>query len=126
MKWLRWGAYALLALVVVGTAAYWWVFVETHRDRSGSYVVDIAEVRRLADSLAGDKPRLIRVETVANFSAPKTIVVAGDGWQHIDLPMSSYELVYPDHSAIIDAARRHQNPFASSPVFTNESIASAS
>lgn len=104
MKWLKWGGYALLALVVISIPAYWWLLVETHRASPASYAIDIAAVRRLADSQAGEKPRLIRVETVAHMSAPKTIVVAGDGWQRTDLPASSYELVYGDHVAIVDAA----------------------
>lgn len=104
MKWLRWGGYALLAVVAVSIPAYWWLLVESHRASPAAYAIDIAQVRRLADSQAGEKPRLIRVETVAHLSAPRTIVVAGDGWERTDLPVSSYELVYPDHLAIIDAA----------------------
>jgi glyoxylase-like metal-dependent hydrolase (beta-lactamase superfamily II) len=103
MKWLRWGGYGLLALVVASIPAYWWLLVESHRAPSGSYAIDIAEVRRLADSQAWEKPGLIRVETVAHLSAPRTIVVAGDGWQRTDLPVSSYAMVYGDHLAIIDA-----------------------
>lgn len=103
MKWLKWVGYALLVLVVAGTGAYWWLVVESHTAPPGSYAIDVAEVRRLADSYAGEKPQLIRVETVAHLSASKTIVVAGDGWQSIDLPVSSYELVYRDHIAIVDA-----------------------
>ena len=104
MRWLRWIGYGLLALVVVSIPAYWWLLVESHTAPPAGYAIDIATVRRLADSVAGEKPRLIRVETVAHLSAPRTIVVAGDGWQSIDLPVSSYELVYGDHVAIVDAA----------------------
>lgn len=104
MKWLKWAGYCLLALVVLSIPAYWWLFVETHKAPAGSFPIDIAEVRRLADSISGEKPQLIRVETVAHLSAPGTIVVAGDGWQTIDLPVSSYQLVYRDHQAILDAA----------------------
>src|SRR5215212_3625524 len=104
MKWLKWGGYGLLALVAASVPAYWWLFVESHRAPSGSYAIDIAEVRRLADSQAGEKPRLIRVETVAHPSAPEGFVVAGDGWQKIDVPVSTYELVYQDHVAVVDAA----------------------
>ena len=104
MKWLKWAGYVLLALVVVSIPAYWWLLVESHRASPSSYVIDTAELRRLADSQAGEKPEAIRVETVAHLSAPSTIVVAGDGWQKTDLPVSSYELVYSDHSAIVDAA----------------------
>lgn len=104
MKWLKWGGYGLLVIVAVSIPAYWWLLVESHKAPAGSHAIDIAEVRRLADSQAGQKPQLVRVETVAHLSAPRTIVVAGDGWQKIDLPVSSYELVYPDHLAIVDAA----------------------
>lgn len=104
MKWLKWGGYGLLALVAASVPAYWWLLVESHRAPSASYTIDLAEVRRLADSQAGDKPRLIRVETVAHLSAPKVFVVAGDSWQSIDLPVSSYELVYRDHLAVLDTA----------------------
>ena len=104
MKWLKRGGYVLLALVVASIPAYWWLLVESHSASPGTHAVDIAEVRRLADSLPGEKPQLIRVETVAHLSGPRAIVVAGDGWQRVDLPVSSYELVYRDHVAIVDAA----------------------
>jgi glyoxylase-like metal-dependent hydrolase (beta-lactamase superfamily II) len=104
MKWLKWGGYGLLAFVAASIPAYWWLLVESHRAPSTNYVIDIAEVRRLADSQTGEKPRLIRVETVAHLSARKAIVVAGDSWRSIDLPVSSYELVYRDQLAIVDAA----------------------
>lgn len=104
MRWLRWGGYALLMLVAVGVAAYWWLLVETHTASPDAYPIDIAQVRRLADAQRGEKPRLIRVETVAHLAAPKTIVVAGDGWDKIDLPVSSYELVYDGRTVIVDTA----------------------
>ena len=103
-KSLKWGGYSLLALVAASIPAYWWLFVETHRSPAGSYAIDIAEVRRLAETQAGDKPQLIRLETVAHLAAPRTFVVAGDGWDSVDLPVSSYELVYADHIAILDTA----------------------
>jgi glyoxylase-like metal-dependent hydrolase (beta-lactamase superfamily II) len=104
MKWLKRIGYVLLALAVASIPAYWWLFVESHRATSASYAIDIAQIRRLADAQPGAKPQAIRVETVAHLSAPRTFVVAGDGWQSIDLPVSSYELAYPDHVAIVDTA----------------------
>ena len=104
MKWLRWGGYALLALVAISIPTYWWLFVESHRAPAASYALDVAELKRLADSQVGEKPQRIRVEVVAHFAAPEAIVVAGEGWHTIELPVSSYELVYRDHSVVIDAA----------------------
>jgi glyoxylase-like metal-dependent hydrolase (beta-lactamase superfamily II) len=104
MKWLKWTGFGLLTLVAVGIGAYWWLLVESHPAPPASYAIDIAEVRRLADSLAGEKPRLVRVETVAHLAAPSTFVVAGDDWRSIDLPVTSYDLVYPDRQAVLDTA----------------------
>jgi glyoxylase-like metal-dependent hydrolase (beta-lactamase superfamily II) len=104
MKWLRRGAYVLLALLAVALPAYWWLLVESHEASAASYPIDIAEIRRLADAQAGAKPARIRIETVAHLSAPQVFVVAGDGWRTVDLPVSSYELVYPDRIAIVDTA----------------------
>ena len=104
MKWLRWVGYGLLALIIAGVGAYWWLAVETHRAPAADYAIDIAEVRRLADSLPADRPRLIRLETVAHLAGPGAFIVAGDSWRTVDLPVSSYELIYPDHLAVVDTA----------------------
>jgi len=104
MKWLRGLGYLVVVLAVIGAGAYYWLIVESHLPSEGSYTIDMAEVRRLADTLPGDKPTEIRVETVAHFSFPKTAVVAGDGWDPTDMPVSSYQLVYADRTAIIDTA----------------------
>lgn len=104
MKWLKRAGYVLLALIVASIPAYWWLLVETHRAGPADYAIDIAEIRRLADAQSGAKPQAVRVETVAHLSAPATFVVAGDGWRSLDLPVSAYELVYPDHLAVVDTA----------------------
>jgi glyoxylase-like metal-dependent hydrolase (beta-lactamase superfamily II) len=104
MKWLRRLGYLLVVLLVLGVPAYYWLFAESHAPADGAYAIDMTEVRRLADSLVGEKPTEIRVETVAHFRFPKAIIVAGDGWQMADVPVLSYQLIYADHTAIIDTA----------------------
>lgn len=102
MKWLRRLFYLIVVLVLIGAPAYYWLIVESHIPSEGSYAIELGEVRRLA----GDTyyrtyygPSEIRVETVANFSFPKTAVVAGDGWDPTDMPVSSYQLVYGSGSS---------------------------
>jgi glyoxylase-like metal-dependent hydrolase (beta-lactamase superfamily II) len=104
MKWLRRLFYLIVVLVLIGAPAYYWLIVESHIPTEGSYAIDMAEIRRLADTLPGDKPTEIRVETVAHFSFPKTAVVAGDSWDPTDMPVSSYQLIFADRTAIIDTA----------------------
>lgn len=93
-----------MALVAVVSVAYWWLLVESHTVAPGDHAIDIAQVRRLADAQPGEKPRVIRVETVAHLAAPATIVVAGSRWQTTDLPVSTYQLDYGDHTVMVDAA----------------------
>jgi glyoxylase-like metal-dependent hydrolase (beta-lactamase superfamily II) len=64
----------------------------------------LAEIRRLADAMPGEKAREIRVEHVVNFAFPATAIVAGDGWTNSAMTVFSYELVFADKTVIIDTA----------------------
>ncbi len=101
MRWLRWLGYAAIVLAVIAAGAYYWLFVDTSTS-PGTYSVDMAEVRRLADSLPGDKVQEIRYERVYAFKFPFSIMVAGEGWQEMDVPVLSYQLAYPTGTLIID------------------------
>lgn len=103
--WKRIALIVLAVIIVVGGAAYYWLIVESHAPSDAEFAIDLGEVRRLADEKPGEKPLAIHVEKVAAFSFPATAIVAGDGWSKRDMPVFSYELVYPDGStAIIDTA----------------------
>jgi glyoxylase-like metal-dependent hydrolase (beta-lactamase superfamily II) len=95
---------ALGVLAVIGGAAYYWFIVDSSAPSSGHYAIDMAEVRKLAASIPGDRPREVRVERVADFSFPATAAVAGDGWNTLPVPVQSYQLVFPGKTAIIDTA----------------------
>lgn len=100
MRWVKRMGYGLLGLAALGTLAVWWLFLETHTAPAGPWAVDLARVRALAGQAAG--PQALRIETVVHLAGPRNIVMAGDGWQSIDLPVSAYELVWPDHTAVVD------------------------
>ena len=104
MIWLRRLTIAFGLLAAAGASAYYWLIIESHMPFNGSYTIDIAELRKLADEKPGAKPMEIRVETVGTITFPKTAVVAGDGWEPTELPVSAYQLVYPDQTAMIDTA----------------------
>ncbi len=103
-KWLKRAGYGFLWFFIACVPAYWWLFAESHKTFAGSYAINIAEVRLLADGQPGEKPQILRVETVAHVSPPEAFVVAGDSWKSIDLPICSYEVVYGDHLAVLDTA----------------------
>jgi hypothetical protein len=85
MAWLRWLIYFVIGLAVVAAGAYYWLFIDA-RVPAGNYSIDIAEVRKLADAIAGDKPTEIRAEKVFAFSFPHAAMVTGTGWEDMDAP----------------------------------------
>lgn len=103
MRFLRWLGYAALALLVVSAVAYYWLFVDSHMP-SGRYAIDMTEVRKLADTVAGDKPVEVRVERIMSFSFPFTAAVAGGGWTQVEVPVYSYQVAYADRTIMIDTA----------------------
>ncbi|HXC55603.1 MAG TPA: MBL fold metallo-hydrolase [Rhizomicrobium sp.] len=100
-KWLRRFLIALAILAVLGGGAYYWLFLESGAPAS-SYTIDMAQVRRLAESMPGDKVREIRVERIESSAFPAIAVVAGDGWSPTPMTMFSYELVFPASLTVVD------------------------
>lgn len=99
----------LLGLAVVLSAAYLWFFVQTPA-ATGDWTLDLAELRRLAQSMEGDRPQQIRVERVAAFKFPGAVIGAGLGWGMRPMVVLSYQLVFPTHTAIIDTALTESLP----------------
>jgi glyoxylase-like metal-dependent hydrolase (beta-lactamase superfamily II) len=104
MKALKWLGYMVLVLIVISIPAYWWLAMESHTPSSAHYSIDMTAVRRLADAGVVDLPVAIRVETIGHLLAPEVFVIAGGGWQNLDMPVSAYEIVYQDHAVIVDTA----------------------
>lgn len=103
MRILRWLGYTALTLLVIAIGAYYWLFVDS-RVPAGSYSIDMNEVRKLADTVAGDKPVEVRMEHIMSFQFPFTAAVSGGGWGNIDVPVYSYQIAYGDHTIVIDTA----------------------
>ena len=104
MKVLKWLGYTVLVLIIISIPAYWWLAMESHTPSSAHYSIDMTAVRRLADAGVGDLPVAIRVETIGHLLAPEVFVIAGGGWQNLDMPVSAYEIAYKDHAVIVDTA----------------------
>lgn len=92
-----------LVLLVLAVPAYWWFFVESGTPQ-GTFSLDLAKLRRLADSMPGEKPAAIRVEEVLEFEFPRVAVLAGSGWSKVKLPVFAYQLQFPDRTVIVDTA----------------------
>jgi hypothetical protein len=103
-KWWHYALISFAALAVIGAGAYYWLFLESPTPGEARFALDIKEVRRLADSMPGDRPVAIRFEHVMDFKAPAAATVTGDGWNQSTLWGVAYQLVYPDHTVILDTA----------------------
>ncbi|MFZ5442916.1 MAG: MBL fold metallo-hydrolase [Myxococcota bacterium] len=91
------------ALLAIVAPAYWWLFLESGTP-NGTFALDLSELRRLADAVPGEKPTQVRVEHVTTFDFPGLAVVAGDSWATTQMPVFSYQLVFPDRTVVVDTA----------------------
>jgi glyoxylase-like metal-dependent hydrolase (beta-lactamase superfamily II) len=94
-----WIAGALVGLLLL----YGWLFIRPAHPE-GDWAVDLGEVRRLAQTIPGDKVTQIRVERPGRFKFPGAVIRAGDGWGLRPMELFSYQLVFPKQSAIVDTA----------------------
>ncbi len=98
-KLIRW---VLILTVLAG--GYYWMVLDSRMPADASYPLDMSEVRRLAESIPGAKPTEVRFEHVYTTKFSKGMAVTGDGWSGTDIPIYSYQLVYPDQTVIVDTA----------------------
>jgi glyoxylase-like metal-dependent hydrolase (beta-lactamase superfamily II) len=91
-----------VVLLIAAVPGYFWFFTESSMPESGRFELDLAEVRKLASSMPGEKAAEIRYETIGSMNVPATGILAGNGWSSDGLTFYAYELVFPDHVALID------------------------
>jgi glyoxylase-like metal-dependent hydrolase (beta-lactamase superfamily II) len=98
-KLIRW---VLILAVLAG--GYYWMVVDSRMPADASYPLDMTEVRKLADSLPGVKPMQVRFEKVMSFTFPWAMAVAGDDWSGVEIPIYSFQVIYPESTVIVDSA----------------------
>ena len=104
--------FAVGLLVAILGAAYYWFFIESP-GLAGRFDIDINEVRRLAGSIPGEKPREIRYEHVMDFKTPDAATVTGAGWSQSTLWGVAFQLRYSDHTAILETTMNGEQAKAS-------------
>lgn len=93
----------LAVVLAVLAVAYWWLVLEWSPPTGPEFRIDVAELRALAEALPGDKPTEVHFEHVATVHFPEHAVLAGSSWAKRDLPVYAWQLVYPDHTAMVDS-----------------------
>ena len=95
--------FIVLASIVALLAVLFFVFVMDGRLEGGSsYSFDIPKIRQLANSIHGEKPNEIQVEKVAQFHFPRTLSLAGSGFEIMPMGVYSFKLASTDGHVIID------------------------
>jgi glyoxylase-like metal-dependent hydrolase (beta-lactamase superfamily II) len=109
-------------LAVILGGLYWWFAWDGAMPPTAKYTLDMAEVRKAADAVPGDKPGGIRFEHVASFRFPGAMIVSGDGWAWSEMPVYAYQLLYPNYTVMIDTAldRETAAPKIMAPFFDDE------
>ena len=100
MRRLLW---VVAVLTVAGAPAYY-ALVRHSPKPDTEFTLDIAKVRALADSIAGDKAAEVRYEHVMSMRFFEAMLMAGDPWVETEMPVYSYQLVFPERTLIIDTA----------------------
>jgi glyoxylase-like metal-dependent hydrolase (beta-lactamase superfamily II) len=91
---------------VVIVAVLWiakYLLFDTAAQPVGTFVIDLDALHRAATS-AGALPQRIEVERVGEFAFPQAFVVAGGGFHMHPMVLTSYRVLWPDRSIIIDTA----------------------
>ncbi len=101
-RWAKRAAKALAVLAIIGAAAVYWLLYDNRMPSSGSFPLDISAIRAEAARLPGARPSAIQIETLSHSMLPKIAMVAGTSWAKIDEVRTSYRLVFPGATMIID------------------------
>ncbi|MEZ5997265.1 MAG: MBL fold metallo-hydrolase [Hyphomonas sp.] len=99
-------ALGLVALLVFLAAVYWF-FYDNRMPHDGAFPLDLAALREAAGTIPGEKAERIEVETVSHTEVPRIAMIAGTGWDKIDMVRNSYRVVFPDKALIIDTGDSH-------------------
>jgi glyoxylase-like metal-dependent hydrolase (beta-lactamase superfamily II) len=92
----------LLIVLIALIPAYFWLITESTVPISGSFSLDLNQMRTLADSMPGEKPTEIRFEELGHIDAPRTGIIAGTGWTFVPMTFYTYQLKWPTFSIIVD------------------------
>ncbi len=91
----------LIILLMLLLAATYWLLLDNRPGRA-TRQIDIATLRRIANSLPGPKPDGIYVETVSRTKLPATLMVAGGGFGSHEIAVQSFRIGSGARSIVVD------------------------
>src|SRR3990172_1322414 len=98
-------ALAVLAgLAALGGGAFLWLTAREEVPARSDFVLDLAELRRLATSLPGPGPLRVRSQLVARTTLPRAALFAGQSFTPHPMVHQVFQLEWSDRSLLIDTA----------------------
>lgn len=91
----------LLALIVLFGAPFYWLLLDNRPGDGPPKPIHIAQLRQLANSVAGAKPDRLQGEVAAFRSLPRDLFAAGAGLKHEPITVLSYRLLAPDGTSVV-------------------------
>jgi glyoxylase-like metal-dependent hydrolase (beta-lactamase superfamily II) len=67
------------------------------------FAVDLADIRKAAAQIPGAKPVAVNGIKVATSIRPQKFVFAGGSDAPVEMPRTAYQVVYPDHTVMLDS-----------------------
>jgi glyoxylase-like metal-dependent hydrolase (beta-lactamase superfamily II) len=91
----------LIGTALILGAAYYWLLNDNQSDVDPA-PLDMIALRDAANSLPGEKPVSIAVETISRRDLPSLVMVAGGGWRESEIAVHAFQVNAPDSQIIID------------------------
>lgn len=96
----RLNLFLLVLLIAIG-GPFWWLLLDSSQIGAAKKQIDLAELRRLADSLPGPKPTQVSMEMAAWRLVPGDVMAAGSGLKRRLVGALSFRLEVPGKGPII-------------------------
>ena len=96
----------LVVLLAAGGGAFLWLTAREEVPAETDYVISLEELRSLAGSLPGAKPKEIRSALVAETFLPRAALFAGESFEPHPMVHQVFQVLYPEGGGylLIDAA----------------------
>ena len=91
----------LIGTALILGAMYYWL-LNDNQSVVDPAPLDISALRDAANSIPGEKPASIAVETISRRNLPSLVMVAGGGWRESEIAVHAFQVNAPDRQIIID------------------------
>ncbi|RPJ42443.1 MAG: MBL fold metallo-hydrolase [Chloroflexi bacterium] len=100
----RRGCWIGLAVFFVLAVAGWYVLMgQAASPRTSTFELDLSKIRQMAQEKPGNLPVRLNAVVVGEGTFPRAMVIAGAGFQSERMPVAAYQLVYDDHTVMVDS-----------------------